>query len=164
MNQLLISIDAGSSGAIASLKNGQVTVISMPKEIHELKQHFQSILEGAENPFCFIERVQSWISDADQGGKRFGIEKMVRQYNQLLTVMRMMDIPFHETQSRTWQKAFLNGEKFETKADRKRKLKEIAQEKFPNIKVTLKNCDALLILLYGNQELQINRKKYIVEK
>ncbi len=161
MNQLIIAIDPGSSGAICSIKNGKVSVINMPKDVSDLGEYFKTLIEGESQPFCFIERVQSWVSDQEQGGKRFGIEKMLRQYTELKTVMKMLGIPFHETQSRTWQKAFLMGKKFESKADRKRFLKEVCQEKFPQIKVTLKNCDALLILLYGNQEMQINRSKYI---
>jgi len=113
--------------------------------------------------FCFIERVQSWVSDQEQPGKRFGIEKMLRQYTEIKTVLTMLEIPFHETQSRSWQKVFLGGQKFEEKKDRKKHLKAICQQKFPKTKVTLKNCDALLILLYANQELQVNKKKYISE-
>lgn len=164
MNQLIIAIDPGASGAIASLKKGRVEVVNMPEKVFDLKVYFQGLIDGVENPYCFIERVQSWIGDDSQPGKRFGIEKMVKQYNELKTVMQMLDIPFHETQSRSWQKIFLNGQKFEEKKDRKNALKNVCQQKFPHIKVTLKNCDALLILLYGNQEMQINRKNYINEK
>lgn len=164
MNQLIIAIDPGKSGAICSIKNGQVSVVNMPEKIFDLKQYFQGLIEGADSSFCFIERVQSWVGDERQAGKRFGIEKMLRQYTELKTVLTMLDIPFHETQARSWQKIFLNGEKFEEKKHRKSRLKEICQEKFPQIKVTLKNCDALLILLYGNQEMQINGRKYIVDK
>lgn len=164
MNQLIIAIDPGASGAICSLKNGQVSVVNMPDKIFDLKVYFQGLIEGVDSSFCFIERVQSWVADDSQPGKRFGIEKMLRQYTEIKTVLTMLEIPFHETQARSWQKIFLNGEKFEEKKDRKARLKEICQQKFRHIKVTLKNCDALLILLYGNQEMQINRNKYVVDK
>lgn len=170
MTDLIIAIDPGANGAICSLKNGRVEVVNMPKEIFNLKQYFQGLIDGVKEPYCFIERVHAWVKD-DAPEKRFGIEKLVKQYNQIKTVMEMLDIPFHETNSRSWQKTFLGEQKFKNttkgKSERKAKLKEICEYKFarfPYIKVTLKNCDALLILLYANQEMQINRKKYIVDK
>ena len=57
----------------------------------------------------------------------------------------------HRVEPKIWQEPLgLGGRKScETGPEWKRKLKSKAQELYPNLDVTLKNCDALLILHYA---------------
>lgn len=50
--------------------------------------------------------------------------------------------------SKTWQREFRLGAPYPTTADRKRAHQKVAQELFPEIRVTLDTADALLIGLY----------------
>lgn len=161
MIDLIIAIDPGASGSISAYKNGKVHCVKMPEKIFEIKEYLQWLIDGTEKQFCFIERVQGWSSDTDHPGKRFQIQKMLDNYSKLKTILTMLEIPFHETNSRKWQKPFIGSKKFSEPVLRKRYLKEVAEKKFKKQKVTLYNCDALLILLWGVQEMKTNSKNYL---
>ena len=62
-------------------------------------------------------------------------------------VLQGLRIPFTEVHPRTWQKGLMLGKV--QGAERKRKLKQVASERYPDQKVTLKNADALLLLEVG---------------
>lgn len=161
MIDLLISIDPGSSGAICTYKNKRITAVNMPEDAVKLKDYLIQVMEGSKTFFCFIERVSMFHSDMNDKGKVFQIQKMMANYERLKTVLKLLEIPYYEVGSREWQKIFLGERKFESKSDRKRALKHLAQKKVKQIKVTMKNCDALLILIYANFELSRQPKKYL---
>lgn len=144
-----IGIDAGKSGAISHISaNSYPTVVSMPETVDELNEYLTYIKSISECPLACIEKVNLWRTDAAQG-KMFGIEKMVRSFNELTTVLRIVKIPFIQVFPVQWQ-AYL-GVRFpshEERSDRKRRLKDIASVRFPSVKVTLINADSLLIMQF----------------
>jgi hypothetical protein len=142
-----IGIDAGKGGAIAHISSGRsATTVSMPDSVEELDRYINYLKDISKCPIACVERVSLWRSDAAQG-KAFGIEKMTRNLNEITTVLRIVKIPFIQIYPIQWQ-SYLNlrvtGK--EEYSDRKRRLKEVAQRHFPEIKVTLINSDALLIM------------------
>jgi hypothetical protein len=153
-----IGIDAGKGGAIAHISAGRPAVtVAMPESVEELKKYLDYLKEISACPLACVEKVGMWKSDIGQGtskenqamerGKAFGIEKMVRSLNEITTLLRIVKIPFIQVYPIQWQ-AYLNlrGVKKEEYTDRKRRFKEVSQKHFPEIKVTLTNSDALLIM------------------
>jgi hypothetical protein len=145
-----IGIDCGKTGAIAHIgANSPVAAVSMPETVEQLNEYLSYIKSISICPVACVEKVGLWRSDADTGGKSFGIEKMVRSLNEVTTVLRIAKIPFIQIYPVQWQ-AYLNirGLQREEYADRKRRFRNIAQKNFPTMKVTLTNSDALLIMQF----------------
>jgi hypothetical protein len=98
-----------------------------------------------------------------KGGKQFGIVKMLKNYHQIETLIKGSRMPFIPVMPITWQtrlKIYIKGEDY---GERKKRLKEISQGFYPELKVTLKTCDALLILRFARHMLQ-NETAWIDER
>jgi len=88
-------------------------------------------------------------SDTDKKGKQFRIAHMVSGYKMLKQVIEMSGLELIEVHPATWQSKLKLRIKGENKTDRKKRYKDTAQRLYPDIKVTMNNCDALLILKYA---------------
>ena len=146
----IIGIDPGASGGIAVYNHkGQITAVKMPKKVEDLSEYLLYIKENFNKPICFIEKVQSFHSDTDDGGKRFGIQKMLANYEQLKTVLTLSKIPFVQVYPQSWQGGLNLRKKGESKKDRKNRYKAAALKYYPEIKPTLWSADALCIVQFG---------------
>lgn len=157
----IIGIDPGKAGAVVFWKPGsQVKVWKMPDNVKGYRLIFNYVQEVCRTPICFIERQA--LHNTDIGGKQFNIIKLLANYNNLKTTLELSDIPIYEVGTRTWMKycqltdLCLGMEK----KDRKSFFKQKAAERFPGIKVTLWNCDALLILEAGRFLLKFKPKEF----
>lgn len=142
-----IGIDAGKGGAIAHIGAGRpVTTVAMPDSVEELDRYLNYLKDISECPIACVERVSLWRGDAGKG-KAFGIEKMTRSLNEITTILRIVKIPFLQIYPVQWQ-SYLNlrSEGWEEYAERKRRFKDVAQKHHPELKVTLRNADALLLM------------------
>tara|TARA_R110000851_G_scaffold108617_1_gene230071 strand:- start:40668 stop:41306 length:639 start_codon:yes stop_codon:yes gene_type:complete len=184
IKELIIGIDPGASGAIATYSNGTIRAVKMPKEVRDIK----SFLELQTAPFSkvmvYIEKVQTYrgkknenLKDEfmdlfmihkdpnvlfdkyeefregadDAPGKKFGINKMLANYTALLTVIKLLDIPFIEVYPISWQTTLnlrMKGEKI-TKTERKNRYKTFSQNCFPELKVNLATSDALCLVQFA---------------
>ena len=142
-----IGIDPGKMGAISSASVGAVTSVKMPASVEELNHYFQYLKEISKCPIACVEKVNLWRSDSMEG-KQFGIEKLVRNLNEVTTVLRIVKIPFLQVVPVQWQ-AYLNLLMRGTDtAERKRRYRDIAAKNFPSVSVTLQNGDSLLIMQF----------------
>ncbi|MFA5298321.1 MAG: hypothetical protein WC389_08965 [Lutibacter sp.] len=159
----IIGIDPGMNGAIAFWKPGQLTkTYKMPSEPTDMVLILKVIKERADNPLCFIE--YQGLQGRDIGGRQFGIVKMLKNFERLKTTMSLSGIQFIEVHSRTWQgKLNLRIKEAEDKRDRKNRYKKMAKNLFPECKVTLTNCDALLLVQFGRWVFAYD-KKYLESK
>lgn len=144
----IIGIDPGKSGGLAIYSSfmQKPQVVKMPKTPVLLKEVLSNYVDT--NLVVYIEKVSRWRGDEQTGGKAFGIDKMLANYTELLTVMQLLSITYIEVLPRTWRKA-LNLPKINVYKQRKDSNKKHAQYLFPAIKATLWNCDCLLILNYA---------------
>lgn len=157
----IIAIDPGAGGGIAVFANGGLKcAVSMPSSIDDMKVFFDHYNETYENVIIYIEKVSAWSKGDDAPGKKFGINKMLKNYTELLTVIKMTGIRFVEVPPITWQTTlklkYKNIDKVpfnKFKTFRKRKYKEFAQNKFPGIKVTLKTSDALCLVQFARHKI-----------
>ena len=142
-----IGIDPGKMGAISSASSSSVISVKMPGTVEEMNRYFEYLKEISECPIACVEKVNLWRSD-NSDGRQFGIEKLVRNLNEVTTVLRIVKIPFIQVVPVQWQ-AYLSllMRGIDTQ-ERKRKYRDKAAKNFPAINVTLQNGDSLLIMQF----------------
>lgn len=156
----IIGIDPGANGGIAVWTQNHVSVVRMPRDMSELRRLVQYYQDNY-NVIVFIEKINIRHDDlmTDGGranmGKIFRIQQMVRNHEALKATIAVCDIPYCEVHPLTWQsRLHLRGFKDEAKSDRKRRYKVEAQKYFPQVNVTMWNCDALHIMRFGRYVLE----------
>lgn len=157
----IIGIDPGASGGITVWRpNNKEISVKIPKDVKAFKEFLEYYKEVA-NPIVFIEKVQMHKSDA-YGGKMFGIEKLIKNLQQLETTIEILEIPFVKVHPMTWQSDLKLRRKGEEKPSRKKRYKEVSQNYYPDLKATMWNCDATLIMHFGRFVLR-NNVKWVLE-
>jgi len=150
--QTIVTIDPGASGGIAFITKGKTQAVAMPSDVHKMQEYLQYIKETYPNVVVFIEKVQAFIKDDDSPGKKFAINKMLANYEQILTVVKLTGFKYVEVFPNTWQSTLglkIEKQRQETKTQRKNRYKQYAQKKFPELKVNLKTCDALCLIRFA---------------
>ena len=142
-----IGIDPGASGGIAVLdEDGAVKdVRNMPDTPADILEYFKAY--QAFPCVCVLEDVGQGMP----GQSSSATAKFARHNGHLEMALLALGIKTVKARPQKWEKVYALGKStaFE-KAEWKRKLKERAQQLFPQLgkKVTLKTCDALLIAEY----------------
>lgn len=160
-----MGIDPGANGGIAVYVPGEkIKVVKMPKENADLADFLQYYRENY-NPIVFLEKLSVRPDDvavcADgvpNMGKIFRIQKMMANFEHLKALIETAGIPFALVHPMTWQtklKLRVRGVK-EEKAERKRRYQIFAAEQYKDVKVTLWNADALLLMHFGRWALVNN--------
>lgn len=158
---MIIAIDPGASGGIAiSTKTGAVKSFPMPDGDTEVLDLLKAIPEKYRENFdekviVTMEQVGGYVGGGGQPGSamfKFGYGNGV-----IVGACLALGYSLDMVRPQKWQKELSLGtrDKAMTKPEWKRKLKEVAQKLYPEIKVTLGTADALLILTYA---LRINRR------
>lgn len=165
-SRTFIAVDPGASGGIAWSNRYGISVVSMPDTRRGCIDAIDSIIQqhqGEQAPVAYMEKIAPFIP----GGGASSMFEFGRNVERIGCVLECKGIRIVEIIPRSWQKKLGLGnsdrirvskdmtaaEQKSAKAhndiakrDWKRKLKEEAERRFPQIKVTLKNCDALLLL------------------
>lgn len=149
----LIAIDPGSNGGIV-LYNSRTNHYSVHKMMDNLEfsNMIDSLREAENKVLVCIEKVQSFNTDTQHGGKRYNIDKLLKNFNQLCSILESKETDYLTIPPITWQKTlgltFPKGKGFKklTKDERKRFYKNWIAEKHPDLKVYLWNSDALCIM------------------
>lgn len=159
----IIGIDPGKSGGLAIWRpNHKTEAIKMPKDIIELKQYFE-YMQGICNPLVFLEKVQMRPDDiTDNPGKAFRVQKMLADFEQLKTIIAVCDVPFVLVHPQKWQHTLNLRVKGEEKPERKKRYQRAAQTYYPEVKATLWNSDALMIMTFGRYMLR-NDVNWVLE-
>lgn len=153
----IIGIDPGQSGAIVLMHKDNVCSYDMPDTpmdilylIGELKRMCSIANDTPPIIHCYLEQVHGMPGQGGQAMFSFG-----KNYGYLEMALLAKEIQTETVTPQKWQKFYQMGTRgTATKTEWKNKLKAKAQQLFPKEKVTLKNCDALLIAYYG---LMINK-------
>ena len=153
----IIGIDFGVNGGIAINADGRTVVSKMPKDISAIGEFLQFYKE-TYNPICFVEKLSIRTDDLT-GGKVFRIRKMIANQEGIKAIISLAGVDFCEVHPLTWQSRLGLRIVGEEKPVRKRRYKEVAQNLYPQCDVTMANCDALLIMRFGIDILQSDKKK-----
>lgn len=138
-----IGIDPGGSGGIAVInENGELLIAkAMPDTPTDILRSLDDYLIDS---FCCLERVHGMPGMGGASmftfGKNFGYCQMALIANK---------IPYDDPTPQKWMKEYqLKRAKTESKTEWKNRLKAMAQQLYPNTKVTLSTSDAILIATY----------------
>lgn len=143
----ILGIDPGSNGALAILKpTGEVSTYKIP----ETPKDLFDLLKSLANEYtieCMLEKVGGMPKMGGSSMFNFG-----KGYGYLEMALIALEIKTTLTSPQAWQKTFMIGTKSKlSTTEWKNKLKALAQQLFPHLKVTLGNADALLILEYARK-------------
>lgn len=152
--KLLLAIDPGQNGGVAWWNSkGNPVVEHAPATEHDYVKLLSTIkkaatLEGYDLT-AYVEKVGGFVKGAKLPGSamfNFGYCCGVIE-----GALRALEVPTIYVRPQQWQKHFNFGTKGACKSKTvwKNKLKSEAQRRYPAVPVTLKTCDALLILSYA---------------
>lgn len=142
-----LGIDPGATGGLVLLTTESliVTALKMPETEVDLWQFLGTW--GTSPVTAVVEQVGGYVGKSQPGSMMFAFGK---GYGAILMGLVAAGIPFSKITPRPWQKALgiPSKPKEMKKPEWKRKLKSIAQERFPKIVVTGWMADALLLADY----------------
>jgi crossover junction endodeoxyribonuclease RuvC len=148
MSKIFIGIDPGNSGSLAAIYHDGAVIIHEFKDatLKDLYDYFDDVTIGGE-PIALLEKVHAMpgqgVSSMFTFGQNFGRIEMALTSNK---------ISFTMATPQEWMKFYgVKREKEESKTLWKKRLRQLAEGIFPNIKVTANNADALLIANYLKQ-------------
>ena len=145
-----IGIDPGKSGGIAVLTSETAIVHACPRTIEDMATLIGVCLNdvSAENVRVTVEKVWAFPTDGRRGSFSFG-----ENYGQWQGILASHELDPVYVTPKIWQSHY-EIKKGLPKPVRKKILKQLAKDKYPDtIGITLKTADALLIALYGQEDL-----------
>jgi len=149
---IFVGCDPGQSGGFVALDENRIVldVFKTPPDrvsfINKMNE-----LSRVGNLFLVKERVHSQPKHGGKANFTFGYNIGV-----LETCLTISKIPFQDITPQTWMKTFmLKKEKGETGSSWKNRIKNKAQELFPNQKVTLWNADAFMIAEFCRRTISV---------
>ncbi|WOO43143.1 hypothetical protein [Rubellicoccus peritrichatus] len=145
--QIVIGIDPGKSGGLCAL--GESTARSRPMpEPTAVKEWLESLIDqfGRESLLAIIEEPPRFVAGNSNTGSTMIV--LGENYGLMKGLIIGLGIPMRKVRPQEWQKG-LPGLKGLKGAERKRALKNLANERFPQLAPTLKSCDAILIAQWG---------------
>lgn len=143
----IIGIDPGLSGGIAVL--GAEKDCALPFSTMSETEEFLIDLIKSESISlfkAFVEEPPVFFQGA--GGGLASQAKLHRNLGQYEGLLMGVGIPFETISPKKWQKGLPGLAKLKG-VERKRALKNLAVQRYPQLKPTLKTCDAILIAEYG---------------
>tara|TARA_R100000278_G_scaffold44073_1_gene38433 strand:+ start:2806 stop:3261 length:456 start_codon:yes stop_codon:yes gene_type:complete len=147
MNKLYIGIDPGKSGGIAIIYHDNLYCIKCPATVHDMVEEIQIPLDMMDVPRskAVIEFVHSMPGQGVKSMFTFG-----QNYGTWLGILAALKIPYDIVAPGKWMKHF--GSMPKDKKDRKNKLKQLAQQAYPDQRVTLATADAILMAIYARDK------------
>jgi hypothetical protein len=166
-----IGIDPGTNGGVALIYEGgvpDVQATAIPPTMRDLLRLLETILQLIGTPsqhrvFCVVEKVWARPEQSAPAMWKFGVH-----YGSVLMALTALQIPFTERTPQEWMKVLRVGTKRngETQAKWKGRLRERAQQEFPNLPIWQEKravvkqnriSDALLIARYCQKQFPIRR-------
>ena len=147
---IVIGIDSGANGGVCVLHPDKAAFAAPIGSITELRDILEIAKKYARTKSysleCFVEEVTGYIGGKPQPASRSFV--LGKSYGSILGLLVGLGIPFRTVRPQKWQTG-LSGVRGIEYTSRKRRLKEIAAERYPQLKPTLKTSDAILIADYG---------------
>lgn len=148
---VFVGIDPGVNGGLAALQGGQVVLVQKNLDAHTVVGFIQACadLDGGALPSVAIEAVPKWCGEerfAKHAMTGSAMATMFGTFQLAVGVCVGMGIEPTLLTPVKWQNLVecRNRERLET-TPWKNKLKRRAEELYPDVKLTLWNCDAVLI-------------------
>jgi hypothetical protein len=146
--KLIIGIDPGAHGAMTFgyIDDQPEVGLFHGRDVYDLLLDTTAVERGMDEPIvAYLEKVGGFIGHPQPGAAMF---KFGEGFGYLKGCLRALGIRTILVPPQTWQKGYMGLSKAKGQ-DRKRALRDEAQRRFPAIKCTLDNADALLIWDYA---------------
>ena len=146
----VLAIDPGASGGLAWILPDEVCAQPMPETEGDVVDFLRARrAEGIDR--IVIEDQNGFCGNAAPGSAMFNFG---RGFGFILGCSQTLGYSIELVRPQKWQKALSLGSKkdFGGSGPWKRHLKEVAQRLYPNVSVSLKTADALLILSYSKKQ------------
>jgi hypothetical protein len=142
-----IAIDPGVGGGIAFIDtDGSAQAFPMPTTLHDISKELHLLSRSSFGPVTvFLEELPKFAGK--MSGSSIGV--MFRNYGRIEGLLAAFEARIEYIPPKKWQTALGLGEKKSHGPRWKAHLKGRAQALYPNLSVTLKTADALLILEAG---------------
>ena len=142
-NRVFIGIDPGIKGGVAFIYNDTYQVVPTPNTVSEMANELIALKDMGPNlpMYACIEAVHSFPGNSARSMFTFGTN-----YGQWLGILATLKIPYIQVTPHTWMKSYPKAPK--NKKDRKNYYKHLAQQRFPDVNITLATSDAMLIANY----------------
>lgn len=138
----ILAIDPGASGGLCLYTDeGPHMASKMPDTETEVVRVVA--LYAAKADRCVIERVHAMPGGGDRKMGATSAFSFGRGYGFLRACLIHSGKPWEDVAPQTWQAGLGIGKCADP--ERKRKLKELARQRFPGVNLTLKTCDAVLL-------------------
>ena len=151
-HKIYIGIDPGKSGGITFVYDELSYTKACPETIQDMAEEIEVCKELAPeiDKYAVIEAVHSFPGQGVRSVWTFG-----ENYGIWLGILAANKIPYIQVTPRKWMAFY--GSLPREKKDRKNKLKHLAQQRFPNLHITLKTADSVLLANYL-REIKIKEK------
>ena len=142
-----IAIDPGVGGGIAFIDtDGSAQAFPMPETLHDISKELHLLSRSSFGPVTvFLEELPKFAGK--MSGSSIGV--MFRNYGRIEGLLAAFEARIEYIPPKKWQTALGLGDKKTHGPRWKAHLKGRAQALYPNLSVTLKTADALLILEAG---------------
>ena len=149
---IIIGIDPGLAGGIAIFNKNKNEALSFTTmaDVYLRFDYLRSQM-SMQVIKAYIEEPPVFFKGA--GGGLASQAKLHRNFGQYEGILIGLGIPFETVSPQKWQKG-LSGLAKLTGKDRKKALHNLAVQRYPQLKPTLKTCDAILIAEYGLKQIR----------
>lgn len=153
---VIIGIDPGLNGGIAIFGEPLLGQKAIPFKTMAEAESFILDYVKSEGVFikAYIEEPPPYFPGA--GGGLASQSKLYRNFGQYEGLLMGIGIPFETATPQKWQKGLPGLAKLKG-PDRKKALHNLAAQRYPHLKPTLKTCDAILIAEYGQRLANVYR-------
>lgn len=152
----MLAIDPGASGAIVYDSPDGVQVVNMPDGIDDLLEAIRDARfagsDTTQSLYCFVEKVGTYMP----GNSGPAAATFARHCGRVEMAVHACGLAQIQITPAVWMKSL--GALPSDKSARKKRIKELMAMRFPDIKVTLKNADALGIYCYGKEYLAARKE------
>ena len=138
---LFIGIDPGNSGGICVISHSTSICTKCPDTVADMVCLAKAMIDIDTNPICVIESVHSMPGNSGRSMFTFGTN-----YGMWLGILASLQIPYMQASPMKWMKHY--GPRPKDKKARKNHLKHLAQQRYPQLPITLATADAVLIAHY----------------
>lgn len=146
----IITFDPGKGGGVAVHRNGETTSHKMPETEGDLRDFLEEYRQ--DEVLVVVEKVGGFVGGrgGQPGSAMFGFGRNV---GFILGLCAGWKWEVHEVSPQRWMKAYGVSRNGDKDTVWKNRLKALAQQRYPALKVTLATADALLINGYAVEHL-----------
>ena len=145
-----IGIDPGNSGGICVITDDHAEAYKTPGTVADMSDLINTITMNHDKPIAIIEAVHSMPGNSARSMFTFG-----SNYGMWLGLLAAYNIPYTQVTPAKWIRSY--GSMPKAKTQRKNHLKHLAQQRYPDLKVTLATADAILLAHYCKDLQAINK-------